>query len=156
MTLQSSVPVPFIEAFERFLFAETKATDRLVSFYAQTRAELADFLANPPVPLSASEQAFYGALNERVTELSRQANQVAGQWVAGSIPTSFVEGAALASPGIAFNVVHDDAVRALSGYNLSLITQMNDGMRRNVQPRLRAIALARTVLPVPGTSSMSR
>ena len=29
-------------------------------------------------------------------------------------------------------------------------------IRRNVQPRLRAIALARTVLPVPGTSSMSR
>src|SRR3954453_11173570 len=29
-------------------------------------------------------------------------------------------------------------------------------MRRNVQPRLRAIALARTVLPVPGTSSMRR
>ena len=29
-------------------------------------------------------------------------------------------------------------------------------MRRNEQPRLRAIALARTVLPVPGTSSMSR
>ena len=29
-------------------------------------------------------------------------------------------------------------------------------MRRNVQPRLRAIALASMVLPVPGTSSMSR
>ena len=29
-------------------------------------------------------------------------------------------------------------------------------MRRNEQPRLRAMALARTVLPVPGTSSISR
>ena len=29
-------------------------------------------------------------------------------------------------------------------------------IRRNVQPRLRAIALASTVLPVPGTSSISR
>ena len=30
-------------------------------------SELADFLANPPVPLSASGQAFYGALNDRGT-----------------------------------------------------------------------------------------
>src|SRR5688572_6439710 len=130
-------PVPFEEQFERFLFVETKASDRLVSFYSQTRTELANFITNPPVPLTASEQAFYGALNTEVTRLSREANAAGAAWIESFVPQAFVEGAIQhGGPSMAFSVVHDRAVRALSGYDLNLITQMNAGMQRAVQQQI--------------------
>lgn len=131
-----STPVPFDDQYLRFLAAEEAATDRLRAFYAQTREELRAFLLDPPVPLTASEQAFYGALQTEVNRLADNADQVASSWLTDSIPKSFVEGALQHSPSIVFNVVHDDAVKALSGYTLNLITQMNDGMRRIIQQQI--------------------
>lgn len=136
MTLIRSTPVPFDAAYLRFLAAEEAATDRLRAFYAQTRAELEAFLHDPPVKLTASEQQFYAALQAEVKRLSDNADVQAAAWVTGSAPSAFVEGAKLASPGIAFNAVHDNAVRALSGYDLNLITQMNSAMQRIVQQQI--------------------
>lgn len=136
MTLQTSAPVPFLAQYERFLAASAQREKVLIGFYAQARVELADFLANPPVPLTASEQAFFGALNNEVDRLATQAlTQATQNWIQ-SVPASFVEGALQHSPGLAFNIVHDNAVRALSGYSLDLITRMSDDMRRVVQQQI--------------------
>jgi hypothetical protein len=132
-----ALPVPFEQQLERFLFAETSATDRLVSFYAQTRFELYEFMENPPVPLTASEQSFYGALTNEVDRLSREANLAGAKWINESVPRSFVEGAMQhGGPDMAFTTVHDRAVRELSTYDLNLITQTSDGMRRVVQQQI--------------------
>ena len=131
-----AVPIPFIEQFERFLVAEQGATGNLVGMYAQTRAELAEFLLHPPIALSASDQAFYGALQTEVDRLSRQATSAAASWVEQSIPTAFVEGARQHSPDMIFSALHDNAVRALSSYNLALITQIDEQMRSMVRQQI--------------------
>lgn len=135
MTLATSAPVPFIEQYERFLAASATREQVLVNFYAQARAELNAFLLDPPVPLTASEQAFFGSLNTEVKRLSAQALTSATAW-ADNIPASFVEGALQHSPGMAFNIIHDNATRALSGYTLNLITQMSADMQRVVQQQI--------------------
>lgn len=130
-----ATPVPFIEQYERFLIAEQGATENLASMYAQARAEIQKFITSG-VPLSASDQAFYGALQAEVDRLSQQAGQAASSWIAQSVPTAFVEGATQHAPGIAFNIIHDNAVRALSAYSLDLIQRMDDGMRSVVRQQI--------------------
>lgn len=136
MTLRTSVPIPFDDQFLRFLAAEESASDRLRAFYAQSREELRAFLLDPPIALTASEQAFFNGIQAEVNRLADAAQIEASKWVAQSVPAAFVEGALQHSPGMAFNVIHDDAVKALSSYNLNLITRMNDGMRRIVQQQI--------------------
>jgi SPP1 gp7 family putative phage head morphogenesis protein len=134
MTLQT--PVPYDEQYLRFLAAEESATGRLKSFYAQTRVEFDAFLAEPPLPLTQSEQAFFTSLQREVDRLATNADQVAATWLTQSVPMAFVEGALQHSPMLVFTAVHDNAVRALSGYTLDLITRMNADMRRVVQQQI--------------------
>jgi SPP1 gp7 family putative phage head morphogenesis protein len=128
-------PVPFEQQYLRFLAVEEDQQKRLVSFYSQARAELTEFIENPPVPLTASEQAFFGALTQEVDRLATDATISGTNWTQ-IIPRSFAEGALQHSPAIAFNAVHDNAARALSGYSLNLITAMGDDMRRVVQQQI--------------------
>jgi SPP1 gp7 family putative phage head morphogenesis protein len=135
MTIVRSAPVPFIAQYERFLAATWNREAALTGFYRQAHAELNDFLLHPPVALTASEQAFYGALNTEVDRASKEALASATGW-AKNVPASFVEGALQHSPGIAFNVVHENATRALSGYTLDLITRMSADMQAVVRQQI--------------------
>lgn len=135
MTLQTAVPVPFTAQYERFIVASLKREAVLVSFYSQARSEITAFLLNPPVPLTASEQAFFQALHGEVARASQHALEQATTWTQ-FIPASFVEGALQHAPDMGFTVIHDNAVRSLSGYSLNLITQMSADMQRVVQQQI--------------------
>ena len=129
-------PIPFDEQYLRFLAAEEGATDRLRNMYAQASSELQAFMLDPPIGVSASDQAFYGALQAEVDRLATATQGGATAWIEQSIPTAFVEGALQHSPDIAFSAIHDNAVKALSGYDLGLITRMADDMRSVIRQQI--------------------
>ena len=121
------------------LSAEDTIAKKVELIYSQANAELLQFMEaaeRSSLVLTASEQAYYSALQTEARRLSIVAQQEAGKLIDGAITSAFVEGALTHADDLAFNLIHDQAVRELSSYSLDLIQQTTDSMRRAVQQQI--------------------
>lgn len=122
----------FDTAHDRFLDTEEAALRRLIAFYEQARSELTSFLERGQT--TASDREFYAELERQAGDTLEKVGAGSASWMADTLPAAYVAGANLGNGGdFAFRPVHDQALRALSGYSLGLIVDTNEGIRRSIQ-----------------------
>lgn len=117
-----------------FLDAEFDASARLQAFFREATAELAEFVNLGD--LTAADETFFGHLLDRVRSTQMQMIDGGQGWLDATLPHAYVDGATTSAPGMSFGLVHDQAVRALSGNALGLITETALSVRLSIQQQI--------------------